>query len=83
MQAFGISEEDLANVLRKHWARVANTNGLDFEAMADLNFRYLNDAAVEKAALDGGVEMDDQTEAAYEEIERQMVALGVLEPVCA
>lgn len=79
MQAFGISEEDIENVLRKHWARVANTDGKSFADMADELFTSIDASAVEQAALKGGVELDAQTDAAHSEIERQLVRQGVLE----
>ena len=81
MQAFGISEEDVEIVLRANWARVGNTEGKSLELMASDLFAGLDDGAIEKAALDGGTEMDDQITAACAEIERQLVADGVLEPL--
>lgn len=79
MNAFGISAEDVENVLRKHWSRVANTDGNSFEYMAVELFPGINATAVEHAALTGGVSLEEQTAAAYEEIERQLVWQGVLE----
>jgi hypothetical protein len=79
--SFGISEEDIESVLSKHWARVANSDGKSFEDMAGDLFAHLDAGAIERAALKGGVDLDDQTEAAYEEIERQLVARGVLSEV--
>ena len=79
MQAFGINEEDIEKVLRKHWDRVANTDGKSFEDMADELFTSIDAPAVERAALKGGVELEEQTDAAYAEIERQLVQQGVLE----
>lgn len=78
MHAFGITEEDLENVLRKHWARIVNSGGKSFEHMADDLFSSIDEAAVEGAALKGGVELEEQTDAAYEELERQLVERGVL-----
>lgn len=78
MQAFEISEDDIANVLRTHWARIGNSDGKSFEHMASDLFESIDHGKVEDAALEGGTEMDEQTDAAYEEIERQLVADGVL-----
>jgi hypothetical protein len=78
MQAFGISEDDIETVLRQQWARVANSDGKTFEQMASDLFNDIDHGAVEKAALNGGTEMDEQTTAAYEEIEKQLVARGAL-----
>lgn len=81
MQAFGFSEEDVENVLRANWTRVGNTGGKSFELMASDLFAGLDDGAIEKAVLNGGTEMDDQTTAAYAELERQLVVAGVLGPL--
>ncbi len=80
-QAFGITEEDLAAVLRQNSLQVANTNGVSFDAMAETIFNDWSDVEFDRvasAALDGGVEMDDQTSAAYSEIRSIFVEQGVL-----
>lgn len=77
--AFGIGDEDIENVLSRHWARVANTGGKSFGDIAAELFPLIDAGAVEKAALDGGTELDEQVEAAYADIERQLVERGVLE----
>jgi hypothetical protein len=79
MHAFGISEEDVANVLRKNSARLTNVAGQSLDEMAGALLADIDGAAVERAALKGGVELEEQTEAAYEEIARQLVRQGVLE----
>lgn len=79
--AFGISEDDLATVLEMHAAHVANTNGVPFSVMAEQLFNDWSSTEFDRvaaAALDGGVDMDDQTSAAYEEIRAILVEQGVL-----
>lgn len=63
--AFGITEDDVANVLRSHGISVSD------EQVSDLFFE-LDDGAVETAALNSGDDLDDQTEGAYQEIWRQL-----------
>lgn len=63
--AFGITEDDVANVLRSHGISVSE------EQVSDLFFE-LDDGAVESAALNSGHDLDDQTEGAYQEIWRQL-----------
>ena len=65
--AFEITEEDIQNVLTRNKAE-GNPN-----AILDL----LDMAAIEKAALYGD-DIDDQTEYAYQEIEKQLHENGVL-----
>lgn len=83
MEAFGISEEDVENVLRRHVARLrlvtAPPGALDYTTVAEKLFGAIDQSAVERAALKGGVELEEQTDAAYDEIERQLVHQGVLE----
>lgn len=80
--AFAITNEDIENVLRNNWAKVANTDGKTFEAMAEDVFADFGDedlARIENAALDSGTELDDQTDGAYAEIEKILIERGVLE----
>lgn len=65
--AFEITEEDIKNVLSR------NKSGGD----PQLILPYLDMGAVEKAALYGD-DIDDQTEYAYQEIERQLHEKGIL-----
>lgn len=79
--AFGITEEDITTVLRQNAVQVANSNGVPFDIMGEQIFNDWTDLEfdrVAKAALDGGVEMDDQVEAAYAEIRDILVEQGVL-----
>ena len=79
--AFGITEEDITTVLRQNAVQVANSNGVPFDIMGEQIFNDWTDLEfdrVAKAALDGGVEMDDQVEAAYAEIRDILVEQGIL-----
>lgn len=79
--AFDITPDDVANVLRKNWSRVGNARGMSFDALGEQLHNDLDLDAVEESALNGGDDLDDQTVAAYTEIERQLVENGTLEPV--
>ena len=86
MQAFGISEEDVENVLRRHASRLrlvtAPSGTLGYTAVAEKLFDAIDQSAVERAALKGGVELEEQTDATYDEIERQLVSQWVLDERC-
>ena len=77
--AFGISEDDIENVLCDYSLRVTNTQGKSFKTMASELIGEIDHARVEKTALKGGCDMDAQTAAAHEEIKQCLVELGVLE----
>jgi hypothetical protein len=79
MHAFGISEDDIEAVLRKNGARMVNAAGRSFEQVAEDLFDDIDHGLVERAALKSSTDLDEQTTAAHEEIERQLVQLGVLE----
>lgn len=79
--AFGITEDDITTVLRQNAAQVANTNGQKFEVMAEQLHNDWTDVEFDRiadAALDGGLEMDEQTDAAHAEIRAILVEQGVL-----
>lgn len=76
--AFGITEDDISTVLRANWAKVANTDGKDFEEMASDLIVEIDADRVASAALDGGTEVDDQTDAAHEEIRKILIEDGVI-----
>lgn len=80
--AFGITEDDIESVLHANVLRVANSNGKNFAAMASEIYGEFDEAdfdRVAQAALDSGVEMDEQTEAAYAEIAVILMERGILE----
>lgn len=77
--AYQVTEEDIENVLRAHSLRVADTKGLSFEQMSEELINKIDHERIEKAALKGGCELDEQTQAAFNEIKQNLVELGVLE----
>lgn len=68
--AFGINEEDVANVLERNGK---NFNDEEIESIFD----QIDADIVEKEAL-RETDLDEQVNAAYDEIERQLKGLGVL-----
>lgn len=81
MAAFGISEVDIETVLQDNAAQVANTGGQSFELMSEKIYDDWTDVEhnrIADAALKGGAEMDDQTNAAHAEIRTILVEQGVL-----
>lgn len=80
--AFGISEDDIETVLRQNATQVASSGGIPFEQMAEHIFSEwaggVEHGRIEDAALNGGVDMDEQTDAAHAEIRAILVEQGVL-----
>lgn len=79
--AFEITEDDIETVLQQNATQVANTGGKSFEDMASqLHSDWVGSELdrIANAALDGGVEMDEQTDAAHAEIRAILVEQGVL-----
>jgi len=81
MYAFEITSEDFENVLRQNALRVANSEGKPFGLMAEDLFEELQDRLpeLEAAALEGGDDLDAQTDAAYAAIAQMLEDQGVLE----
>lgn len=77
--AFQITEDDIENVLHSHSLRVTNTHGKSFETMAAELLGEIDLARVEKAALKAGCDLDQQAQAALDEIKTILVEMGVLE----
>lgn len=75
--AFGISEDDIENVLRRNWAKV-DAQGESFEKMAERLFNEIDHDRVESAALDSGDDLGEQTDGAYQEIETILVEMGIM-----
>lgn len=81
---FGISEEDIELVLQRCGGRILAPTGkggkLDMTAIVDQAFEDLDHDAIEVAALRHSNTLSEQTDAALDEIERQLVKHGVLAP---
>tara|TARA_R110002124_G_scaffold128157_9_gene288595 strand:+ start:6073 stop:6321 length:249 start_codon:yes stop_codon:yes gene_type:complete len=76
--AFQITSEDIVNVLRSESLLVGNTNGKPFEEMAEDLIEELDCDRIEGIALAASNELEEQTSAAYEAIQKELVELGVL-----
>jgi len=77
--AFGVSEEDVENVLRAYSLRVTDTQGKSFETMATELIDEIDHARVDQAAQRAGCDPEDQVRAAFDEIKTILVEMGVLE----
>lgn len=75
---FQLTELDVECVLRRQHARVINAHGESVDALARRLLDEVDAGQVERAALKYSTELEAQTEAAYEELERELVAKGVL-----
>jgi len=82
--AFGITETDIETVLRQNSLRIANSDGRSFSEMAEsIHDDWCGGPEFDRiasAALDGGTDMDDQTDAAHSEIKAILIEDGVLKP---
>jgi hypothetical protein len=77
--AYQITADDVENVLHAYSLRVTNTHGKSFETMAAELVDEIDHDRVEKAALNSGCDLEEQTTGAYDEIKKILVELGVLE----
>lgn len=77
--AFQITSDDVECVLRSYSLRVTDTKGQSFDQMAEELIDELDHERIEQAALAASTELDEQTAAAFEEIKKSLVELGVLE----
>jgi len=69
--AFEITVEDVETVLETHFK--SEIKGFNIHEVAKSIFEYIDTDAVEQAALNSGVDMDDQIDGALEEIRSQIV----------
>lgn len=76
--AFQINSDDVVTVLRRRSLHVANSGGRRFEDMAAEIIDDLDADRIEFVALRASTDLDEQTDAALEEIERQLVDIGVI-----
>lgn len=80
--AVGISEDDVFEVLRRNANRISNISGVSLAVRAEVVFNNLDENDLDRvatAALNGGSDMDLQTNAAHEELTRGLEGLGVRE----
>ncbi len=77
--AFQITEEDVESVLHDYSLRISNSRGASFAAMAAELLPDLDHARIERAALEGGCDLDAQTRSALGAIHQQLVEAGVIE----
>lgn len=77
--AFEIVAEDIQNVLEAYSLRVTDTNGMSFEQMSEGLITRIDLERVERAGIEGGSNLEEQTIAAYKEIHKILVEMGVLE----
>lgn len=84
-QAFEVTEEDIAAVLRSNALKVANSQGLAFSAMAgsihqqwDEELDRVAQAALASELAGDGSDLDLQTRAAHGEIRTILVEQGIL-----
>lgn len=77
--AFGITEEDFVTVLENHQNRIINQPEQNIGELATRLFsEFFEFERVEKAALDSGIEMDEQINGAYAEIATIFEEDGIL-----
>jgi len=77
--AFQVTSEDIEGVLSAYSLRVADSKGKSFETMAAELIEEIDCGRVEKAALDSGETLDEQTQGAFDEIKAILTEMGVLE----
>ncbi|NVL49887.1 hypothetical protein F2S72_09055 [Pseudomonas syringae pv. actinidiae] len=77
--AFAITADDVESVLHDHTRRIINSRGLSIDALAAEVFGEIDEARVEKAALNTSTNFDEQVSGAYSEIKDILVEIGVLE----
>lgn len=81
--AFEVTAEDIETVLRDHQFRLETKHGEPFGVLAEQIFNELSDAdfaQIEKAALDSGTDLDEQTTGAHQEIALLLEREGWLKP---
>jgi len=75
--AFEVAADDVVHVLRRYSLRVAASQGKSFDVLAEeLLADEIDAGAVERAALDSGTDIDEQTDGAHAEIKRQLEEAG-------
>jgi len=77
--AFEVTAEDVERVLHDYALRVNNPAGQSFTDLAAEILTKIDRSRIEKAALDSGCELEEQTLGAQKEIKTILVETGVLE----
>lgn len=78
MRAFEITVDDVLTVLSNNAKRVKSGQHRDLSEFAAIAFTDLDMTKIERAALAHATDLNEQTEGAHEEIERQLVDAGVM-----
>lgn len=78
MKAFEITVDDVLSVLSKNANRVKTGQKRDLIEIANTAFSELDMHKIERASLAHATDLDEQTEDAHVEIERQLVEAGVM-----
>lgn len=79
--AFGITPLDIETVLQRNAQIIVANHAVDFEELSIALFDEFTPedfGRVEQAALDSGIEMDEQTDGAHEEIRTILTEKNVL-----
>lgn len=79
-QAFEVTEDDVFVVLHNNLARIANPAGISLGKLAEKAFYNLDASRVERVALECAGDIEEQSEAAHQEIESILVEDGLLNP---
>lgn len=81
--AFEVVSEDIVNVLYANKQLLKTSSFTSLDALGESIYQDWSELELNRialVALDGGVDMDDQTAAAYAEIFTILVEKGVLKP---
>lgn len=77
--AFQVTADDVECVLHSYSSRLINTHGLSIVDLSAELVDEIDHDRIEKAALNASTDLDEQTNAALEELKDNLVDLGVLE----
>lgn len=77
--AYQVTAEDIENVLDQYSMRVLDTRGQSFAEMAKDLLGEINHERIAEAAMKAGTEAHEHYQAAFDEIHKVLVEMGVLE----